>query len=150
MYNCRFIMLIEFKNDAEVIDSLKVIAKVLPAYDYASRPLNFSNGHFKYIAFKSSRKISMFPSFVKKVVALQQKLPAVKLTPGYVALTGVVSAGVHAVVGAICGEKNYHYKLQLIMSEKNLVSWLYTDELFKDKRSISYLTDVWHLVQGGS
>lgn len=147
---CRFILLIEFTNDEELIAAVAAIEKALPGYDYASRPLNSPPGFFKFVAFKGAKKISSFPKFVKLVVALQQKLPAVKLTAGYVALSGVVTAGPHSTPGAIFGERDFHYKLQLVFSEKNLVTWAYSDELFKDKRSVSYLTDVWHLVRGGS
>lgn len=151
MQQCRFILLLEFTNDDELIDAIGAIEKNLPGYDYASRPLQHAGGQkggFKFLAFKEIKTISAFPKFAAKVFKLQQKLHAVRMSPAYVSLTNVVSASPHAVTGSILGEKNYSYKLQLVFAEKMLSPYTLTDELYKDKRSVLYMNDVWQLVRG--
>lgn len=150
MQSCRFILLVEFSDDQELIQAIAAIEKNLPAYDYASRPLTMPGQKhgFKYLAFKDQKDVSAFPKFAAQVFKLQQKTLAVKFTPAYVSLANVVSASPMTVPGAILGEKNFHYKLQLVFSEKNLVTHSLSDELFKDKRSVLYLNDVWQLVRG--
>lgn len=153
MQQCRFILLVEFTNDDELIDAIGGIEKNLPGYDYASRPLTYAGGQkggYKFLAFKELKPVLTFPKFTAKVFKLQQKLPAVRISPAYVSLTNVVSASPHALTGSILGEKNYSYKLQLAFIEKGLAPYALTDELFKDKRSVSYLNDVWQLVRGAS
>lgn len=150
MQSCRFILLIEFSDDQELIQAIGVIEKQLPGYDYASRPLTMpgQKSGFKFLAFKEQKGVAAFPKFAQQVFKLQHKLHAVKFTPAYVSLANVVSASPMTIPGAILGEKNFHYKLQLVFSEKNLMAYSLTDELFKDKRSVLYLNDVWQLVRG--
>lgn len=153
MQQCRYILLVEFANDDELIDAIGAIEKGLPPYDYASRPLHLATGQkggFKFLAFKELKAVSAFPKFVTQVLKLQQKLHTVRMSPAYVSLQNVVSASPHAVTGSILGEKNYSYKLQLAFSEKALSPYALSDELFKDKRSVLYLNDVWQLVRGAS
>ncbi len=154
MQQCRFILLVEFTNDEELIQAIQSFEKNLPGYDYASRPLNHpvpgQKGGFKFLAFKEVSTVSAFPKFAAKVFKLQQKLHAVRMEPGYVSMLNVVSASPHSVPGAILGEKNYSYKLQLVFTEKSLSPYTLTDELFKDRRSVMYLNDVWQLVRGAS
>ncbi|MBN8220708.1 MAG: hypothetical protein J0L53_07270 [Spirochaetes bacterium] len=153
MQQCRFITLLEFANDDELIAAIGAIEKTLPAYDYASRPLQAAAGQrggFKFLAFKELKQVSAFPKFAAQVFKLQQKLHAVRMSPGYVSLSNVVSASPHAVMGSILGEKDYSYKLQLAFTEKTLSSYTLTDDLFKDKRSVMYLNDVWQLVRGAA
>lgn len=150
MQSCRFILLIEFSDDQELIQAISAIEKNLPGYDYASRPLIIpgQKSGFKFLAFKEHKNVSAFPKFAAQVFKLQHKLLAVKFTPAYVSLANVVSASPMTIPGAILGEKNFHYKLQLVFAEKNLVTHSLSDELFKDKRSVLYLNDVWQLVRG--
>lgn len=153
MQQCRFILLVEFTNDDELIDAIGAIENNLPGYDYASRPLQqggAQKGGFKFLAFKEIKTISAFPKFAAKVFKLQQKLHAVRISPAYVSLTNVVSASPHTLTGSILGEKKYSYKLQLVFTEKVLSPYTLTDEFFKDKRSVLYLNDVWQLVRGAS
>jgi len=150
---CRFILLVEYTSDDELIDAIGLIEKSLPGYDYASRPLpsvGGQKGGFKLLAFKELKSVSAFPRFVTRVLKLRQKLLAVRISPAYVSLTNVVSASAQSSPGSILGEKGYSYKLQLAFSEKTLAPYALTDELFKDKRSVLYLNDVWQLVRGAS
>jgi hypothetical protein len=132
---CRFILVVEYTSDDELIEAIGVIEKNLPGYDYASRPLPVAGGQrggFKLLAFK------------------ELKLQAVRISPAYVSLTNVVSASPQALAGSILGERGYSYKLQLTFSEKALAPYTLTDEVFRDKRSVLYLNDVWQLVRGAS
>lgn len=150
---CRYILLLEFTGDDELIDAIGAIEKNLPGYDYASRPLNAAAGQkrgFKFLAFKELKSVAAFSKFAAQVFKLQQKLHAVRMFPAYVSMTNVVSASPHALTGSILGEKNYSYKLQLVFAEKALTPYALTDELFKDRRSVMYLNDVWQLVRGAS
>jgi len=152
MATCRFTLLIEFNDDDELIAAIAAIEKELPTYDYASRPLSFATlgkkGGFKFLAFKDLSSVAEFPKFAAKVFKLQLKIPAVRINPGYVSLTNAVSATPHTVTGGIFGEKQFYYKLQLVFTEKHLVAYALSDELYKDRRSVSYLNDVWQLVRG--
>lgn len=153
MQQCRFILLLEFENDEELIDAIAAIERHLPAYDYASRPLLHTgapSSGYKFLAFKELRSVSTFPKFVKQVLKLQGKLPAVRISAGYVSLTNVVSASAHTIAGSILGENNFWYKLQLPYTDRKLSPYTLTDELFKDKRSVLYLNDVWQLVRGAT
>jgi hypothetical protein len=150
---CRFILVVEYTSDDELIEAIGVIEKNLPGYDYASRPLPVAGGQrggFKLLAFKELKSVSAFPRFVMKVLKLRQKLQAVRISPAYVSLTNVVSASPQALAGSILGERGYSYKLQLTFSEKALAPYTLTDEVFRDKRSVLYLNDVWQLVRGAS
>ncbi|MBV6492328.1 MAG: hypothetical protein LDLANPLL_00321 [Turneriella sp.] len=151
MQYCRFILLIEYTNDEELIEGIRLIEKSLPPYDYASRPLRYTDGKvggFKFLSFKEIKPVSVFPKFATHIFKFALKIPAIRISPAYVSLTNVVSVSTHTIMGAILGEKNLHYKLQLAFSEKKLVPYTLTDGVFKDKRTILYLNDVWQLVRG--
>jgi hypothetical protein len=151
---CRFILLVEYTDDDELISAIGTIEKELPQYDYASRPLPSANpgvkGGFKFLSFKELKSVSSFPKFALKVFKVQTKIPSVRAIPAYVSLTNVVSASPHTTQGAIFGEKELYYKLQLVYSGKTLASHAMTDELFRERRAVLYLNDVWQLVRGAN
>ena len=150
--DCRFILLLEFVNDDELIEAIAAIEKNLPPYDYASRPLQnaegATRGGFKFLAFKELRGVTAFPKFFAKTAALQKKINTVKLTPGYVSLANCLSASLQPSAGAIQVENELYLKVQLVFSEKALAPYAFTDAHFRDRRSVSYLNDVWQLVRG--
>lgn len=150
--DCRNILLLEFTNDDELIDAIAAIEKHLPPYDYASRPLQNAEGapkgHYKLLAFKELKPVTAFPKFFSKTMALQKKLNTVKISPGYVSLTNCISASLQPSAGAIQIENELYMKLQLVFSEKALAPYALTDAHFRDRRSVSYLNDVWQLVRG--
>ncbi|MFO1470096.1 MAG: DUF4416 family protein [Turneriella sp.] len=150
--DCRFILLLEFTNDDELIDAIAAIEKSLPPYDYASRPLQNAEGAkpggFKFLAFKELKIVTAFPKFFAKTIALQKKLNTVKISPGYVSLANCISASLQPSPGAIQVEHELYLKAQLVFSEKALMPYALTDAHFRDRRSLSYLNDVWQLVRG--
>ena len=150
--DCRFILLLEFTNDDELIDAIAAIEKNLPGYDYASRPLQnaegAARGGFKFLAFKELKSVTAFAKFFAKTVALQKKLNTVKISPGYVSLANCISASLQPSPGAIQSENELYLKVQLVFAEKALSTYAFTDTYFRDRRSVSYLNDVWQLVRG--
>ncbi|HRP69219.1 MAG TPA: hypothetical protein PLY93_06785, partial [Turneriella sp.] len=110
MQQCRFVLLIEYTDDEELIDGIGQIEKILPTYDYASRPLRYTNGKnggFKWVAFKEVKPVAVFSKFAAQVFKLSLKLHALHLAPAYVSLTNVVSAFPHTVPAAILGDRDY-------------------------------------------
>jgi hypothetical protein len=150
--HCRFILLLEYPGDAELIQAITAIEKHLPGYDYASRPLPLpAQGQgFKFLAFKETRRIVTFEKFARKVFSMQGKLYGIKLTPGYVTHTNVVSAAYAQTAGAIYIEDELYFKVQLVLSGKTLASYTLSDEIFQDRRAALYLNDVWQLVKGAT
>lgn len=150
--DCRFILLLEFTNDDELIDAIGAIEKNLPGYDYASRPLQdaegTTKGSYKFLAFKELKPVTTFPKFFAKVVSLQKKLNTVKISPGYVSLSNCISASLQPSPAALQIDNELYLKVQLVFSEKALTPYALTDAHFRDRRSIIYLNDVWQLVKG--
>ncbi|GAB4422679.1 MAG: hypothetical protein OHK0011_01920 [Turneriella sp.] len=147
---CRYTLLIEYSGDDELIEAIRQIEKQLPDYDYASRPYPLApgGGFFKFLAFKDLKPVLGFPRFARKALALQNRLRGVRLTPGYVSMVGAVTASYSHSPGALLVEKEIWLKSQLVLSGKLLVSHSLSDDIFKDKRSVIYLNDVWQLVKG--
>lgn len=147
---CRFILLLEYANDDELIATVALIERHLPDYDYASRPFArvVEKGFFKFLAFKEPKLVEDFNKFAQKCFALQGKIGTVRLTPGYVSLVNATSAALSYSPGALLIKKGLWLKAQLVLSGKLLMSYSLSDELFKDKRSIVYLNDVRELVKG--
>lgn len=146
---CRYTLLIEYAGDDELIAAIVQIEKQLPDYDYASRPYPAATGTaFKFLAFKELRSISAFGKFARKALQLQNKLRTVRVTPGYVSPVNAVTASFVQTTGALLCDNDLWLKVQLVLSGKTLVSHSLSDEIFKDKRSVIYLNDVWQLVKG--
>ncbi len=152
MNDSRFILLLEYPGDDELIQAIAAVEKHLPGYDYASRPLPLpAQGQgFKFLAFKEMRRLTTFEKFAHKVFSLQGKLYGIKLTPGYVTHTNVVSAAYSQSPGAIYIADEMYYKVQLVLSGKALASHTLSDEIFRDRRAALYLNDVWQLVKGAT
>ncbi len=150
--HCRFILLLEYAGDDELIQAIGAIEKNLPGYDYASRPLPLPGEQrgFKFLAFKELRRISTFEKFAQKVFGLQSKIYGVKLIPGYVSHTNVVSAAYAPSAGSIYIDEELYLKAQLVLSGKVLASHTLSDETFRDRRAGLYLNDVWQLVKGAT
>lgn len=146
---CRFILLIEYVDDHELIEAIAQIEKHLPDYDYASRPypMTAQNGFFKFLAFKELKHVLDFPKFARKVLAMQNRFRNIRLTPGYVSMVCAVTASYGHTPGAVLVEKELWLKSQLVLTGKILASHTLTDEIIKDKRSVIYLNDVWQLVR---
>jgi len=150
--HCRYILLLEYSGDDELIQAIAAVEKNLPGYDYASRPLPLpAQGQgFKFLAFKEMRRISAFDKFAQKVFGLQSKIYGVKLIPGYVSHTNVVTAGYAPSAGAIYIDRELYFKAQLVLSGKVLASHTLSDQTFRDRRAGLYLNDVWQLVKGAT
>ncbi|MBL8033880.1 MAG: DUF4416 family protein [Leptospiraceae bacterium] len=149
---CRHILLVEFSDEDALISAISAIEKNLPDYDYASRPFNDSEGgskeSYKFLAFKGLKAVTQFPKFCDKVFSLQKKLHTVRLSPGYVTQSGVVSAAQQYFAGSMQIDDELFLKLQLVFSEKALAAYALTDARFRDRRSVIYLNDVLQLVKG--
>ncbi|AFM12498.1 hypothetical protein [Turneriella parva] len=149
---CRFILLLEYEGDDELIQAIATIEKNLPGYDYASRPLPIAGQKqgFKFVAVKELRRIATFEKFARKVFSLQSKTYGVRLIPGYVSHTNVVTAAYAPSAGAIFFDDELFLKAQLVLSGKVLASHTLSDETFRDRRTGLYLNDVWQLVKGAT
>jgi len=149
---CRFILLLEYEGDDELIQAISAIEKNLPGYDYASRPLPLPGQKqgFKFLAIKELRRIATFERFARKVFSMQTKVFGVRLIPGYVSHINVVSAAYAASTGAIFFDDELYLKAQLVLSGKLLASHTLSDETFRDRRAALYLNDVWQLVKGAT
>jgi hypothetical protein len=147
---CRYTLLIEYSLDDELIAAISQIEKKLPDYDFASRPYSLApgTGFFKFLAFKDLKGVQEFPKFACKALALQNQVHGVRLTPGYVSPVGATTASYSHSPGAVWAAKELWLKPQLVLSGKLLVSHSLTDSIYKDKRAIIYLNDVWQLVKG--
>ncbi len=149
---CRFILLLEYEGDDELIQAISAIEKNLPGYDYASRPLPLPGQKqgFKFVAIKELRRIATFEKFARKVFSIQTKVFGVRLIPGYVSHINVVTAAYAASAGAIFIDDELFLKAQLVLSGKLLASHTLSDETFRDRRAALYLNDVWQLVKGAT
>lgn len=147
---CRFILLVEYADDDALITGIEIIEKQLPSYDFASRPFTALSreSHFKFLAFKELADVKAFDKFAKRTLELQNKLHTLHAIPGYVSPVNAVTASYLYSPGAILNRDKIWLKLQLVFSEKSLMSHTLSDAHFKDKRSIVYLNDVWQLVRG--
>jgi len=150
--HCRFILLLEYEGDNELIQAIAAIEKNLPGYDYASRPLPLPGQKqgFKFVAIKELRRIATFEKFARKVFSMQTKVFGVRLIPGYVSHINVVTAAYAPTAGAIFFDDELFLKAQLVLSGKVLASHTLSDETFRDRRAALYLNDVWQLVRGAT
>lgn len=145
----RYYVLVKFKDQDALIDSIEKLEKAFTSADYASPGMAKSPGHdygIKLLTYQRLGNQSAFMKFATKVLKINSVLKNADMVPGYVSESQVVSAFTAGADNRVYFSEKMYLALQLFFTKNTYQFHLLTDDEFRAKTAVTFFNDTRRLL----